>query len=249
MATVRMFWLAWVKNSWAGKKCVSVPKFRHAWAEFIANRKDFCTWTLERCSCLCCRKILCWQTQSIISFKWRKTQINSSAAFIPLCSCKILRRSFEAVYSDCSVWTYRVETQIQLLLPYVKLQLIYIYKNLEDFCDSVLCIYHKWLCTLLKCASLWDRALLPINISLISCLGGPLFLSLTSSCTHASERRWFQHTGGYFLAMIHRCQWGAVRYLHSWVLQLSLVQPQHRHVVDFVAAGFASAWVFSIPNP
>lgn len=106
----------------------------------------------------------------------------------------------------------------------------YIYKNLKDICDSVLCIYHKWLCTLFRCASLWDRALSPINISLISCLGGPLFLSVTSSPSQASERRWFQlgqfpqHTGGCFPAMVHRCpQWGGVR--HPRVVQLIWSKP------------------------
>lgn len=106
----------------------------------------------------------------------------------------------------------------------------YIYKNLKDICDSVLCIYHKWLCTLFRCASLWDRALSPINISLILCLGGPLFLSVTSSPSQASERRWFQlgqfpqHTGGCFPALVHRCpQWGGVR--HPRVVQLIWSKP------------------------
>lgn len=32
--------------------------------------------------------------------------------------------------------------------------IVNIYKNLEDACDCVLCIYHKRLCALLRCASL-----------------------------------------------------------------------------------------------
>lgn len=57
----------------------------------------------------------------------------------------------KAVYSNCSVclvWNYRVEKLTRLLLPYIVISNIYM--NLGDFCDkdkTVLCIYHKSICT------------------------------------------------------------------------------------------------------
>lgn len=148
-----------------------------------------------------------------------------------MCSCKILRNIWGCSLKLLSVFSMELQGRkpktITVAIPKV---IASIYKNLKDICESVLCIYHKWLCTLFRCASLWDRALSPINISLISCLGGPLFLSMTSSPSQASERRWFQlgqfpqHTGGCFPAMVHRCpQWGGVR--HPRVVQLIWSKP------------------------